>query len=160
MKRNLTLGIFLLALVVAIVPAASQESKRCDHAALACVKHMTEQFENKGWVGIELDYSDRKAPRIVKVIPGSPAEEAGLEAGDVVVSFAGVDYATATEDELRAAKEVLLPGKEIVIGVRRGASELDLTVHAERIPEGVLAQWIGSHLLHAHQHEIAAVDTP
>lgn len=152
----------LLAPLVAVPVAAAEETakadeeKRCDEDALACVKYMTSQFDGRGWIGIEIDFADRKTPRIVKVLPGSPADEAGLQPGDVLVSFAGVDYATATEEELRRAKEVLLPGSDLVVGLRRGDSERQVTVHAEKIPEGVLAQWIGSHLLMYHQHQIAA----
>ncbi|MDX1643382.1 MAG: PDZ domain-containing protein [Thermoanaerobaculia bacterium] len=162
MMRHLQLRAWIAgaALLLATFPATGQEAKRCDQDALVCVKAMAEAFENRGWIGLEMDYSDRDRPRILKVIPGSPAEEAGIQPGDVLLSFAGVDYATASEEELRRAKEKLLPGNDIVLGVLRGESELDLTVHARTIPEGVLAQWIGSHLLIAHKDEIAAAETP
>lgn len=162
MMRRLQLAAWTggAALLFATLPVTGQESKQCDHNAMVCVKTMAEAYENRGWIGIEIDYSDRKRPRIRKVIPASPAEKAGIQPDDVLLRFDGVDFATATEEELRRAKEALLPGNDIVLGVRRGESELDLTVHAGTIPEGVLAQWIGSHLLIAHRDEIATAETP
>lgn len=162
-RKLIGLGISAVLALVAARPAAAGEEpaeKRCDEDALACVKYMTEQFEGRGWIGIEMDFADRKTPRIVRVLPGSPAADAGLEPGDVLLSFAGVDYATASEEELRHAKEALLPGSDLVLGLRRGDTERRVTVHAETIPEGVLAQWIGSHLLVYHQHQIAAAGDP
>lgn len=162
MMRNETLLALALLLALAALPLAAGEETaaaddtECDQDAMLCVKQMQEHFQDQGWIGIELDFTDRKAPRIIGVIPGSPAEDAGLAAGDVLVSFGGVDYATATEEQLKRAKEALLPGRDFVLGIRRAGSEQEITVHAETIPEGVLAQWIGSHLLMHHKKQIAA----
>lgn len=62
--------------------------------------------------------------RILDVVPGSPAAEAGLRRGDVVIT---VDGAPATEQVMRAPRN---PGDRVVLRVRRGEEERDYTVVA------------------------------
>jgi S1-C subfamily serine protease len=64
--------------------------------------------------------------RLSGVIPGSPAQKAGLEEGDVVVEFAGV----AVED-LRSFSDVLKslnPGDEAAVVYLRGGERRSTTV--------------------------------
>jgi C-terminal processing protease CtpA/Prc len=49
-------------------------------------------------VGVDVDLTDLGA-EVREVFPGSPAEAAGLEPGDVVVAVDGVDVAEMTEAE-------------------------------------------------------------
>ena len=58
--------------------------------------------------------------------PPSPAAEAGVEAGDVIVAVDGVPYDdwTAVVDEVRGR-----PGDEIVLTVERDGSPMDLLRH-------------------------------
>lgn len=149
----------LLTSIVLALPASAAEPE-CDWEATACVKYMVDNLENKGWIGIELEYEKGNSPTVIRVIGGSPAEAAGLVAGDVLVSFDGVPYATATEDQLSEAKKAMVPGREVRITVRRDGEDMDLPVMLGKIPPAVLAQWIGSHLLeqHRHQFETAQAD--
>lgn len=78
------------------------------------------------YVGTIPDYGDHpKGMRITGVSPGSPAEEAGLDAGDVIIGFAGktiknvYDY-TYTLAELNA-------GQTIEVVILRGDDEKKLT---------------------------------
>ncbi len=139
--------------------AASAAEPKCDADAESCVKWMIQNFENKGWIGIELDYEKGESPRIVRVLGSSPAQAAGLAPGDVLVALDGVAYATATEDQLREAKEVMVPGHEVTLTVERAGETLDVPVTLGRIPQNVLAQWIGTHLLEGHGHQYAEAST-
>ena len=71
------------------------------------------------------------------VLPGSPAERAGLRAGDTLVAIAGQDLAALPPPEdghLREAAFALLasqpPGETLHIGVRRGADIITATLTA------------------------------
>ena len=55
----------ILALI-ALVPAAWAGEKQCDGDAAACVKYMVASFENKGWIGIEMEYENGSASGSVK----------------------------------------------------------------------------------------------
>jgi regulator of sigma E protease len=67
----------------------------------------------------------RPPPRVAQVEPGSPAEKAGLLAGDVLVSAGGKPVATSEEfvSIMRAS-----PGRERLLEVRRDARILQFTV--------------------------------
>jgi aminopeptidase N len=69
--------------------------------------------------------------RVSGVIPGSPAEKAGLEAGDVLVEFAGVAV-----DDLRSFSDILKglsPGEEVdVVFLRDGERHTATTTVVER----------------------------
>src|SRR4029078_7022442 len=64
--------------------------------------------------------------RLMEVRPGSPAERAGLRAGDVIVEFAGrpVKDLYQYSDALYAHK----PGDEVVVVVLRNGQRVSLTV--------------------------------
>jgi len=67
----------------------------------------------------------RPPPRIGAVLPGSPAEEAGLAAGDVLLSVAGKPVVTAADfiDAMRANRD-----RPLRIEVQRVTDRLSLTV--------------------------------
>ncbi|WP_104401401.1 Do family serine endopeptidase [Vibrio penaeicida] len=64
-----------------------------------------------------LGYKSNKGAFVSQVVPESAADEAGLEAGDVIVSLNGKSISTF--GELRAKIATLGAGKEITIGVIR-----------------------------------------
>ena len=64
------------------------------------------------------------AAKIARVLPGTPAEKAGLKAGDVIVKFAG--KAVASRDELSPLLRRQTADEEVAIEVRRG--EKNVTV--------------------------------
>ena len=69
------------------------------------------------FLGIEMEEGDRGV-RIASVVPGSPAEEAGIEAGDVIVEIDG--------RELSRAEEVAS-----LVGSRRPGDTLTITVERD-----------------------------
>lgn len=71
--------------------------------------------------------------RIGEVLPDSPAARAGLRGGDVIARVG--DREVATWEELASGIRRAGAGKELVLGVRRGAEEFTLTVTPE-VQEG------------------------
>ncbi|MDH5233715.1 MAG: PDZ domain-containing protein [Gemmatimonadota bacterium] len=70
--------------------------------------------------------------RLTSVEPGSPAQEAGLRAGDRLLAIGGRD-ARATLPDLGA---LLVPGRTIVVRVERDGTPRDFPVAVGRRPEG------------------------
>lgn len=69
--------------------------------------------------------------RVLRVLPASPADEAGLAAGDELVSFDGKPAASLT---LPAMREILRePGREIAIQVSRGGSTVAAVLRTRRL---------------------------
>jgi len=71
------------------------------------------------------DYSfEGPGVKITGTTPGSAAEAAGLQAGDVLLSLDGKDIAGLREyAQLLAARE---PGEKVVLKIRRGAETLSI----------------------------------
>ncbi len=159
MTRRPTLLLLTAALAFGTIGAADASEPKCDSDADACVKWMIQNFENKGWIGIELDYSEGKSPRITRVLGSSPAKEAGLTAGDTLIALDDIAYATATEEQLRAIKQDMVPGREVQVTVERDGETVEIPLTLGRIPQSVLAQWIGTHLLEGHGHQYAEAST-
>lgn len=78
-----------------------------------------------GWLGVYLD-SDRKEAVIQEVIPGSPADKAGLAAGDVLLAVG--DTVTATREEFVAAIRTHDGGDRVKVKYRRGDKEAVVAV--------------------------------
>jgi putative serine protease PepD len=68
--------------------------------------------------------------QLVQVQPGTPAADAGLEAGDVVTAVG--DRVVTTSTELTAAVRSAAPGDEVTLTVRRGqdSQQVDVTLGA------------------------------
>ena len=79
---------------------------------------------------------------IISIIPGSPAERAGLVAGDAVLGAGGTAGAAGaplgSAAELRAAVQSAAPGSQYALDIRR--ADRILTVSVEREPDGA-AEW-------------------
>ncbi len=152
MKRPIPVAAALL-LLAAAVPAIAGDYKKCDQPAEACVKAYAEKLHSRGWVGIEMDTNEDGTMLIVRVVPDSPAEAAGFEAGDVLASFNGVAYKEENKQALQEASKTMQPGKTVTYAIVRNGSRMDLEVELGSIPETVMAQWIGQHMLMAHLDE-------
>lgn len=75
------------------------------------------------YFGIVPDFGESPTPgvRVSGVRPGSPAERAGVQAGDVIVRFGGV--AVRTLDDLTFVLRSRRPGDVVEVTVRRGDRE-------------------------------------
>ncbi len=149
MKTAASVSAALLLLVTAI-PAMAGDHQKCDQPAEACLKAYTESLQSRGWVGIEMDTNEDGSMQIVRVVPDSPAESAGFKAGDVLASFNGVAYKDENKQALKEATKAMTPGKTVTYTVVRNGSTKNLKVELGTIPETVMAQWIGQHMLTAH----------
>ena len=110
----------------------------------------------KGWLGVELqdvskDEADKlgwDAPRGAKVrraSAGSPADKAGVKAGDIIVAVDRAQIDTASE--LNAAIEAKWPGAEILLGVLSGGRERRVTATLAERPKAQEAKGTALHLM-------------
>ena len=83
------------------------------------------------YLGVSLE--DDGVARLVNVVAGSPAAQAGLRTGDVVTEVDG--EAIETGDQLREAIDAKKPGDELELKVQRGEDERDVTVELGTRPE-------------------------
>ena len=79
-----------------------------------------------GYLGIELTNGDSTAPAVAGVEPGSPAQAAGFQTGDVISKVATDEVQNARA--FREAIQALGEGATAAIHVTRAGQPLDLTV--------------------------------
>lgn len=114
-----------------------------------------ERPQPDGWLGISFTYSGemdveasrslaaftfKKYPTIETVDPGSPAQKAGLAAGDVIVTLGSFDMVSGA---LNVAS-LLKPGVQLPVRYRRNGVLHRITVLIERRPQGFVSAcpWI------------------
>jgi predicted metalloprotease with PDZ domain len=145
-----------LALVGLCVPqltfAGGEEEKtkkRCTAEVQVCIHTMVEQFRGRGWIGIEMDKGEGRQV-ITKVVHKSPAEKAGLEVGDAIVAFNGISLSEEEKVVYAAMKKALIPDNQITLSIDRDGELRDVEVTLAGLPEELLAQWVGQHVLDQH----------
>ncbi|MDX6677447.1 MAG: hypothetical protein QOE31_1499 [Solirubrobacteraceae bacterium] len=85
-----------------------------------------EQIE-RAYLGVETGDAETGAGAVVSaVVPGGPADAAGLQAGDRIVSIA--TRTVARTDDVAAAVDAAKPGDRVKVAVRRGSGARTLTV--------------------------------
>ncbi len=158
--KSLTLALLVALMALpAFAGDVEKEKKKCSASTQDCLNKMVQKMKTRGWVGIEMDESKGvKATVIKKVVPGSPAEAAGFEVGDVLVSLDGLRYADSTDEKCvpcEAMKENWVPGRKVHYVVNRAGREVAVDPTLGHLPSDVMAMWIGQHMLEHAQYEIA-----
>jgi membrane-associated protease RseP (regulator of RpoE activity) len=111
--------------------------------ALAGAPHAQQQA--KGWLGVELKditkeeadalgWESPRGAKVVKLVPGGPAEKAGLLAGDVLISVDGAEADNIAA--FIAAVSGKAPNSEVKLRLLRGGKEKRLAVTLGARPVG------------------------
>lgn len=77
------------------------------------------------YLGAEVENAAPSGASVLAVDPGSPAEKAGLAAGDLIVQIDGADLGDVAA--LAQALAQHQPGAQAALRIRRGDAEIDLT---------------------------------
>lgn len=94
---------------------------------------------NRDYVGIGVEYSSKfTVPLVTKVFKDSPAEKAGILAGDFIISVDGESTENMSSEDLRE-KVLGVKGTEVKIGIQRGSDESVLSVIRDSISSTVFA---------------------
>jgi predicted metalloprotease with PDZ domain len=132
--------------------ALAGKHEKCSKSATECAAYMKEMYQTKGWAGLEKEANEDGTYKILSVMPNSPAEKAGVKAGDLLVSINGVTLSKENEAKLKEMHESGWKiGDTVSFGLKRGADISTVNVALERIPETVLASMIEKHSKEEHQ---------
>ncbi len=153
------LGSMAFVLLAQVPALAAAEYEKCKQEATVCARDMATALKKKGWMGITFDY-DEEAGQVVleEVFKGSPAEAAGLEAGDILLVLNGIAYTDESEKALIETYKGMRPGATMTYEIERDGQRLEIEVTIGEIPDYIIAQWVGKHMLEYHPAEEAAVD--
>ena len=99
----------------------------------------------RGWLGVTIQQVDDdlaeglgmvedRGVLVASVVPDSPAERAGLEAGDVIVGIAGDDVEKVKEVTRKVA--AVRPNDEIELDIWRGGKQKTIEVAVGHTPDG------------------------
>ncbi|MCZ6697213.1 MAG: PDZ domain-containing protein [Acidobacteria bacterium] len=155
-RWNLPTLILSVMIIVVIATPAQAGHVRCTKDAADCAAAMRETYRERGWSGIEDKVKNEDSTIAIRsVLPGSPADRAGLHAGDIVVSVNGVTLSKENEARLDAIfMRSFRIGKRLSIGFMRGEEVRTVRMTLERIPDPVLASRIERH--DREEHQLAA----
>ena len=163
MNKKIVTTLALLGLCVPQLTLAGEykkkEKKRCTAEAQVCIHAMVEQFKDRGWIGIEMDKGEGRQV-ITKVVHDSPAERAGLAAGDAIVAFNGISLAEAENVVYAEMKKSLVPGRKVTLSIDRDGVVRDVEVTLSEVPKQLLAQWVGRHVMDQHADAPEAPKSP
>lgn len=141
------IAILLMALAVAL-PAAAGGAK-CDGSAeeLAAMKT---KLANKAWLGVEYDKTDEGYYIIESVYDGSPADQAGFQQGDILLTFQGEKYSKSNKAALKKVWANVEPGSEVDYVVKRQGVKVGLHVTMAHVPADLQKKWIAEHMTEHH----------
>ena len=139
--------------------AAAKEmhaAKKCTYNTQECLDHMAAKLQSSGWVGIELDKDDSGVMTVQRVVPGSPAEQAGFQVGDVLFALNGIEINDKNESALKSAKKDWKPGQSVSYTLKRDGRPVNANLTLGVMPADVLAKFIGEHMLEHASTEVVA----
>lgn len=149
MSKAITVLITALALIAGAASAGDEGHKNCPQEATVCIGEMVAALRQRGWIGIEWDLHGGK-PGISHVVTGSPAAAADVRVGDVVAAFNGISTSQPEETIWAEMKRALVPGKTITLSLLRDGAARDVEVELVAVPEHIIAQWVGRHVMEHH----------
>lgn len=152
MRNLLSTGTILMLALSALPATAGDKKVRCESEMSACAEQMAAKYKNRGWVGINLDYNEDSGGKTVLtgIFSDSPAEAAGLQAGDFLVGLNGIAYTHDNMEQIYQEYGKSKPGETITYKIERGGKQMNVDVTLGRLPDKMLAEWIGYHMLEAH----------
>lgn len=146
----------VVGLVVAAVAfggmALAGHGGKCTKSSADCAAHIKESSQSKGWLGIEADPTESGALKVLTVVPGSPAEQAGLRPGDELTAVNGIAFTEENKEKLKAMKKTHLTiGATATYDVKRGSETLSVKATLVKIPDAVIAEMIDRHARESHE---------
>ena len=138
----------LVALILLAAPAHAGQP-RCPLKLDECIARFGAMRE-RPWLGVEVDRDSVSGVRTVHaVVPGGPAERAGVKPGDTLLKLGGADP-TQWFAGKAGWKSDWHEGDVAAITVGRAGRDRALSLPLVHISEETLAEIIGVHILEAH----------
>ena len=156
MMRNTLMRALALALLLPLPAYAGGYGEKCTASTQECLDKMAAKMRISGWVGLELDKDATTGAYSVKrVVAGSPAENVGIQPGDVLFALNGIEINESNSEALKKAKADWAPGQSVTYTIKRDGRDRKVQLTLAPMPADVLARFIGEHMLEHAAVEMA-----
>jgi predicted metalloprotease with PDZ domain len=155
MKKLATMffgALVMLALVTA-VPLAGE----CSHETQVCLDYLANNLKYKGYAGVELDEHDGTMT-VRSVFPDTPAERAGVKAGDQLLAINGIRINEENHEKLQALWGEMKPGNTFDYTIARRGKEREIRLTLVEMPEDEVLRIVGKHMMEHATVEVASND--
>ena len=141
------LAVLVLACGSAGTAARAVDGEPCTAGPAECVRRLGERLKASGWVGVELEFDEARGTHTIeKVLPGSPAETAGIRPGDVLVAINGVPLSGCGSRTLAEARKSWKPGGSVTYRLKRDGVDREITLTLGAMPADLLARYLTRYL--------------
>lgn len=146
MRKLSKLSLAFMLLLPLSAFAGGSKGEPCKEKVQTCLDNMITKLKSTGYIGVELDDEKVKtAMMVTKVMPGSPAEQGGIQVGDELYAIDGVRFSFEHNE---AMNKIKVPGKAVTVTIKRGGVSKDLKMTLIPMPADVMAKYIGEHMMH------------
>jgi hypothetical protein len=135
--------LLLLGALLAATPAAAAEPA-CPLDVAACLD-LFARMRERPWLGVEVETDSTGVPRVKTVVPGGPADQAGMKPGDLLERIGG-----QPPRDWFAGKSGWETSGQSACVVRRGGEAKDLRFTVRRMPDDLFARILGVHMVEGH----------
>ena len=135
--------------------AGEGKKERCPGDLEECLEYLANKMKSSGWVGVELEIDEKKGTyTVTRVLESSPAEAAGIQAGDRLLMVNGSPIAEFRDKMLSGKCDSWKPGSSVTYTIKRGKVDRNIRLILAPMPAEVLARYIGEHIqMHAEESE-------
>ena len=153
LMRKLLLTSLTLALLAPLSAVGGHGKKQCAQNLEDCLNQMVNKLKTTGFIGLEVDYL-AEGTVVTKVVAGTPAEEAGIQKGDVLVALNGIPFNKESKKKIGKLKKV---GREVTCTIKRNGTNKSVKLTLAPMPADVMAKYIGERMMaHANREAHAS----
>jgi predicted metalloprotease with PDZ domain len=145
-RRILILATLIFA---ALTVSAGEELPRCQSTKAECETRIREMMSGKKYLGV-IFYDTEKGILIKAVVPDSPAEDAGLRQGDLIVKVNGQNCADGNVKLFKKLVDKARAKGVLAIRVKRNGSYVDTEARLTQITETQIERIVAAHIKAAH----------
>ena len=157
MKRFSMILVSVLVFGLSIsVTAGEGHAKKCKGSAQKCLDKQMASFAGVAWDGINVEMGEDKPMVVTEVAAQSPGAEAGIQAGDVLVSLNGKKLAGMNNKNLMATMSEFKIGEVATYIVKRGHNKQSVNVTMSELPTARAAKYVGQHMSNGHAKTAAS----